>query len=87
MGSKDDIREFLVSRRAKITPEQAGLPAYGTNRRVSGPFDLVRATSSTNPARRQPSRERVRPIVQQILDSMSMTPAYVRNGSAGRHTT
>jgi hypothetical protein len=31
-----DIREFLVSRRAKITPEQAGLPVYGTNRRVQG---------------------------------------------------
>jgi transcriptional regulator with XRE-family HTH domain len=31
-----DISEFLTSRRAKVTPEQAGLPAYGTNRRVSG---------------------------------------------------
>jgi transcriptional regulator with XRE-family HTH domain len=31
-----DIREFLTSRRAKITPEQAGLPAYGSNRRVQG---------------------------------------------------
>jgi transcriptional regulator with XRE-family HTH domain len=31
-----DIREFLTSRRAKITPERAGLPAYGTNRRVKG---------------------------------------------------
>jgi transcriptional regulator with XRE-family HTH domain len=128
MDSKDEIREFLVSRRAKIRPEQAGLPAYGTNRRVSGLrreeaamlagisveyytrlergnirgvsdevlegiaralqldeaershlFDLVRAPSSTSPARRQPSRERVRPSVQQILDSMTM-PAYVRNG-------
>lgn len=31
-----DIREFLVTRRARITPEEAGLPAYGGNRRVSG---------------------------------------------------
>jgi len=31
-----DIREFLSSRRARITPEQAGLPAYGGNRRVPG---------------------------------------------------
>jgi transcriptional regulator with XRE-family HTH domain len=31
-----EISEFLTSRRAKVTPEQAGLPAYGTNRRVSG---------------------------------------------------
>lgn len=43
-------------------------------------FDLVRATTSTSRARRRPSQERVRPSVQQILDSMSMTPAYVRNG-------
>ena len=26
----------ISSRRARITPEQAGLPAYGTNRRVKG---------------------------------------------------
>lgn len=31
-----EIREFLSSRRARITPEQAGLPAYGGNRRVKG---------------------------------------------------
>jgi transcriptional regulator with XRE-family HTH domain len=30
-----DISEFLVSRRAKVTPEQAGLPSYG-RRRVPG---------------------------------------------------
>ena len=129
MAGKDDIREFLVSRRGKVTPEQAGLRAYGATRRVSGLrreeaamlagisveyytrlergntrgvsedvldgiaralqldeaerahlFDLVRATASTNRTRRQPSQERVRPNVQQVLDSMIMTPAYVRNG-------
>jgi hypothetical protein len=31
-----EIREFLASRRARITPDQAGLPVYGTNRRVKG---------------------------------------------------
>lgn len=31
-----EIREFLGSRRARITPAQAGLPAYGGNRRVAG---------------------------------------------------
>ena len=36
MDNRVQIREFLVSRRARITPEQAGLPAYGGNRRVSG---------------------------------------------------
>ena len=36
MGPTNDIREFLVSRRARITPDQAGLPAYGARRRVTG---------------------------------------------------
>ena len=36
MDARSEIREFLTSRRAKITPEQAGLPWYGENRRVPG---------------------------------------------------
>jgi transcriptional regulator with XRE-family HTH domain len=36
MDNRAQIREFLASRRARITPEQAGLPAYGGNRRVAG---------------------------------------------------
>jgi transcriptional regulator with XRE-family HTH domain len=33
---RSEVREFLSSRRARISPEQAGLPAYGGNRRVKG---------------------------------------------------
>src|SRR6266566_408943 len=36
MDNRNEIRDFLTSRRARITPEQAGLPAYGGNRRVAG---------------------------------------------------
>ncbi|MEU2332482.1 helix-turn-helix transcriptional regulator [Streptomyces sp. NPDC013172] len=36
MEPRTEIREFLSSRRARIAPEQAGLPAYGGNRRVKG---------------------------------------------------
>ena len=36
MDRRSEVREFLSSRRARITPEQAGLPAYGGNRRVKG---------------------------------------------------
>ncbi|ALV47460.1 XRE family transcriptional regulator [Arthrobacter alpinus] len=36
MEPRDEIREFLSSRRAKITPAQAKLPAYGGTRRVAG---------------------------------------------------
>ena len=36
MDTRSEIREFLTSRRAKITPDRAGLPVYGDNRRVPG---------------------------------------------------
>jgi transcriptional regulator with XRE-family HTH domain len=35
-GNRAEVRDFLVTRRAKITPEQAGLQFYGRNRRVPG---------------------------------------------------
>ncbi len=123
----NDIAEFLTSRRAKVTPEQVGLPVYG-KRRVSGLrreevaslagvsidyhrrlecgnvngvsdlvlealaralqlddaerahlFDLARAANPiAAPRRRRPAQQRVRPVVQRILDSVS-APAIVRN--------
>ena len=36
MDNRTEVRDFLTSRRARITPERAGLPLYGTNRRVAG---------------------------------------------------
>lgn len=129
MDNRNEIRDFLTSRRARITPEQAGLPAYGGHRRVAGLrreevamlagvsvdyytrlergnahgasdtvlealaralqldeaerahlFDLVQAAGTTARAPRRPVRQQVRPSVQRILDSMTTTPAYVRNG-------
>ncbi len=129
MGPSNDIREFLTTRRARIAPEEAGLPTYGNNRRVKGLrreevamlagisveyytrfergnaagasgdvvegvvralqldeaerahlFDLVRAANTTSrPARGCPAQERVRPVVQRVLGSIT-APAYVRNG-------
>src|ERR1700760_3250480 len=129
MDNGNEMRDFLVSRRARITPEQAGLPAWGGNRRVAGLrreevallagvsidyyvrlergraagasdsvlegiaralqldeaerahlFDLARAAAPAAPrAPRPPAPQQVRPSVQRILDSMSATPAYVRN--------
>lgn len=35
MDNRSETRDFLISRRAKITPERAGLPSYGS-RRVPG---------------------------------------------------
>jgi transcriptional regulator with XRE-family HTH domain len=36
VDNRKELREFLISRRAKVTPEQAGLPTYGGHRRVPG---------------------------------------------------
>jgi transcriptional regulator with XRE-family HTH domain len=124
-----DIAEFLATRRAKVTPEQAGLPTYGP-RRVPGLrreevaslagvsidyykrlergnaagvsdgvlealaralqlddaerahlHDLARAAGragTISAKRRRTSQQRVRPVVQRIVDAMT-TPAIVRN--------
>jgi transcriptional regulator with XRE-family HTH domain len=36
VDTKSEIREFLTSRRGRITPQEAGLPVYGGTRRVPG---------------------------------------------------
>jgi transcriptional regulator with XRE-family HTH domain len=36
MDNRDEIREFLTSRRERLTPAKAGLPDFGGRRRVKG---------------------------------------------------
>jgi transcriptional regulator with XRE-family HTH domain len=36
MDSPNEIRDFLITRRARLTPVEAGLPDYGGRRRVPG---------------------------------------------------
>lgn len=36
MNHRSEVRDFLTTRRARLTPQQAGLPAFGGNRRVPG---------------------------------------------------
>jgi transcriptional regulator with XRE-family HTH domain len=36
MDNRSEVKEFLTTRRARITPDVAGLPAFGGNRRVPG---------------------------------------------------
>lgn len=125
-----EIREFLGTRRARVTPEQAGLPLYGGERRrvtglrreevallagISSEYyirlergnatgvsesviagiaralqldeaerthliDLLRGASTPRPRSRRPARQRVRPTVQRVLDSMTGTPAFILSG-------
>lgn len=36
MDNRDEVRDFLTTRRERLTPEQAGVPFYGGKRRVKG---------------------------------------------------
>ena len=36
MDNRSEVRDFLTTRRARLTPQQAGLPQYGGHRRVPG---------------------------------------------------
>jgi transcriptional regulator with XRE-family HTH domain len=36
VDNRSEAREFLASRRARLTPREVGLPAFGGNRRVAG---------------------------------------------------
>ena len=126
VDAANDIAEFLTTRRARITPERAGLPTYGKRRvpglrreevaslagmsveyyrrlergNVSGVselvleglaralqlddaerahlFDLARAANPVAPRRPRPVKQRIRPVVQRILDQID-APALVRN--------
>jgi transcriptional regulator with XRE-family HTH domain len=128
VDTRSEIREFLTSRRARITPEQAGLSWYGENRRVLGLrreevallagvsvdyytrlergnlagvsetvlealaralqldeaervhlYDLARASQPSAPRRRS-SKQKVRPSVQWMLDSITGSAAIAENG-------
>jgi transcriptional regulator with XRE-family HTH domain len=36
MANRDEVRDFLTTRRERLTPEQAGVPFFGGRRRVKG---------------------------------------------------
>jgi transcriptional regulator with XRE-family HTH domain len=130
VDNRTEVREFLATRRAKITPEQAGIPFHGQRRRVPGLrreevaqlsglsvdyyvrlekgnlrgasdsvleaiartlqlddaerahlFDLARAARrGGRPPRRRRATPVVRPGLQHMLDSMTASVAFIRNG-------
>lgn len=73
MDAKAYIREFLTSRRARLTPQRAGLTAYGTNRRVKGlrreEVALLAGISAEYYVRLE--RGNLRGVSEDVLDSIS----------------
>ncbi len=73
MDNTNDVREFLMSRRARITPAQAGLPAYGGVRRVAGlkreEVAMLTGVSTEYYARLE--RGNLRGVSDSVLDSLA----------------
>ena len=73
MDNTNDVREFLMSRRSRITPAQAGLPVYGGARRVAGlkreEVAMLTGVSTEYYARLE--RGNLRGVSDTVLDSLA----------------
>ncbi|KRE66148.1 XRE family transcriptional regulator [Arthrobacter sp. Soil736] len=73
MDKSKDVREFLMSRRSRITPAQAGLPAYGGTRRVAGlkreEVAMLTGVSTEYYARLE--RGNLRGVSESVLESLA----------------
>lgn len=75
MDHSKDVREFLTSRRSRITPAQAGLAAYGGTRRVPGlkreEVAMLAGVSTEYYARLE--RGNLRGVSESVLESLART--------------
>jgi transcriptional regulator with XRE-family HTH domain len=72
VNSAADITEFLATRRAKLTPEQVGLPSYG-QRRVSGlrREEVAALAGVSADYYRRLERGQVAGVSEQVLDALA----------------
>jgi hypothetical protein len=75
MDNSKDVRDFLMSRRSRITPAQAGIPAYGGTRRVPGlkreEVAMLAGVSTEYYARLE--RGNLRGVSESVLESLART--------------
>jgi transcriptional regulator with XRE-family HTH domain len=75
VAAGNEIGEFLTSRRAKITPDQVGLSAYGTRRRVLGlrREEVAALTGVSVEYYAQLERGSARGVSDDVLDAVAST--------------
>jgi transcriptional regulator with XRE-family HTH domain len=80
MDNRTEIRDFLASRRARITPDQAGPPAYGGHQRVPGlrREEVALLAGVSVDYYTQMERGNLHGVSDSVLDAMEEVPAYVR---------
>src|SRR3954453_19924394 len=73
MGAGNEIREFLTTRRARITPDQAGLRAVGGRRRVTGlrSEEVAMLAGISGEYYTQLERGTVRGVSEYVLDAIA----------------
>ncbi len=73
MGNRDEVKAYLSSRRAKITPEQAGLASYSRNRRVPGlrRSEVADLAGVSVEYYAQLERGNLRGVSESVLDSLA----------------
>jgi transcriptional regulator with XRE-family HTH domain len=73
VASGNEIREFLTSRRARLSPERAGLSVYGRRRRVSGlrREEVALLAGISVEYYTQIERGSVRGVSEDVLDSVA----------------
>ena len=73
MDSRSEVKEFLASRRARVTPEQAAITVYGRNRRVKGlrreEVALLAGVGVDYYVRME--RGKLRGVSEQVLDALA----------------
>ena len=73
MDSRREVKEFLASRRARVTPEQAAITVYGRNRRVKGlrreEVALLAGVGVDYYVRME--RGKLRGVSEQVLDALA----------------
>jgi transcriptional regulator with XRE-family HTH domain len=73
MELESSVRDFLSSRRARITPDQAGLPSYGGTRRVPGlrREEVAMLAGMSVDYYIKLERGNLRGVSEQVLDSLA----------------
>ncbi|MBO2458364.1 helix-turn-helix domain-containing protein [Actinomadura violacea] len=95
---RDDVRRFLTGRRARLTPQQAGLPDIGGHRRVAGlrRSEVAQLANISVEYYTRLERGNVRGVSAEVLDALARAlqfddverahlDALVRAANAPRH--
>jgi len=80
---RGEVREFLTTRRAKVTPEQAGLARYAGRRRVAGPRrdEVAQLAGISIEYYTRLERGNIRGVSDEVLDGIAARSISTRSST------